>query len=153
MQLTQTSVLNAGLITVQAISSRFNSHVYRHHRDALGLMKSDRELPGPSNGSAANNSSIVAANTDIDPSPSTYENYCFEGAESDNQLPEPQSMVYDMWHLLGISQEQQRRTAASFLLKLREVNRVSEKSIDDIITALQSSLHGLKGRNQRHAQL
>lgn len=42
-------------------------------------------------------------------------------------------MVYDMWHLLGISQEQQKRTAASFLLKLREVCRVSEKSIGDII--------------------
>ena len=49
----------------------------------------------------------AASLTDIDPSPSTYEKYCFEGAESDNQLPEPQSMVYDMWHLLGINQEQQ----------------------------------------------
>ena len=42
------------------------------------------------------------------------------------------STMYDVWHL-GISQEQQKRTAASFLLKLGKVCRVSEKSISDII--------------------
>ena len=46
---------------------------------------------------------------------------------------EPPPVMYDMWQLLGISREQQKKTAASFLLKLREVCRVSEKSIGDII--------------------
>ena len=106
----------------------FNSHVYRHHRDTLGLVKSDQELPDPGNGSVANDSHSNTIDLPLSPHGSS----SFQ-VESDNQFPEPQPMVYDIWHLLGISQEQQKRTAASFLLKLREVCRVSEKSIGDII--------------------
>ena len=109
----------------------FNSHVYRHHRDALGLMKpvQQDELSDLGNGNTANDSYSYIT----DPL-SSHGDYDYSGAcfHSDS-LPEQQPMVYDMWHLLGISQEQQKKTAASFLLKLREVCRVSEKSIGDII--------------------
>ena len=110
----------------------FNSHLYRHHRDALGLIQSDEEVLDPDDGTANDSYSNIADVPLLSPHES-FDYSCFQ-VESDNQSTEPQSMmVYDIWHLLGISQEQQKRTAASFLLKLREVCRVSEKSIGDII--------------------
>ena len=102
----------------------FNSHVYRHHRDALNLV--NEPVNAVNSGSAANFSPSNI--TDLSLSP--HEDY--DCSPVDDML-EPPPRVYDMWHLLGISQEQQKKTAASFLLKLREVCRVSERSIGDII--------------------
>ena len=116
----------------------FNTHVYRHHRDALGLEKStDHDLGNSSTANSDYPSNIV----DPPLSPPTGDYSSFQVSDlsrddaTDQYLPEPinQEIMYDVWHLLGISQEQQKRTAAAFLLKLREVCRVSEKSIGDII--------------------
>lgn len=63
----------------------FNSHVYRHHRDALGLVKSDQELLDTSNGSAANDSDSNIIDLPLSMHGS-YDNCCFQ-VESDNQLP------------------------------------------------------------------
>ena len=98
--------------------------MYRHHRDALNLV--NEPVNAVNSGSAANFSPSNI--TDLSLSP--HEDYDCSPVEND--MLEPPPRVYDMWHLLGISQEQQKKTAASFLLKLREGCRVSEKSIGDI---------------------
>ena len=41
---------------------------------------------------------------------------------------------YDVWHLIGIEQEKTRKELAIFLLKLKEVCNVSERTIQEVIT-------------------
>lgn len=110
----------------------FNSHVYRHHRDALGLVKSVQGQDF-NDDKAADDSHRNTADLPLSPHEGSGYDYSIFSHHDDMPLEQSVSAMYDVWHLLGISQEQQKRTAASFLLKLCEVCRVSEKSISDII--------------------
>ena len=100
----------------------FNSHVYRAHRDSLGLSTSfdDNDTPDPEHSSE-------------DPATSTLQSefpvlFCFENFEF------PEDLQYDIWHLLGVDKQQEQREAAKFLLKLKEICRVSERTINVVIT-------------------
>ena len=104
----------------------FNSHIYRHHRENHGISDSPLDS-GHCNG-------YVSENEGDDQIPLLCDrNNYYEG-----DLEEDDNIRYDMWHLLGISDDEQKRSAATFLLKLREVCRVSEKSVLEIMEGTNS---------------
>lgn len=111
----------------------FGSHVYRHHRDKLGICSSSLSDSAPEQ--------PVVSENDVDnfPHGAVGNDDNFPHDADDHSMiaaaePEPQrDITYDVWHLLGISAEERKKSAAAFLLKLREICRVSEKSVIEIM--------------------
>ena len=88
--------------------SAFNSHVYHAHRDTLGLSTSTGE-----SGDQVQHSSMIREPDN-----------CSESAQSAYRFDHhdlPDDIQYDIWHLLGVDQQQQQKEAAKFLLKLKEI--------------------------------
>ena len=106
--------------------------MYRHHRDALGLVKSIQSQDF-NDDRATDDSHRNTADLPLSPHEGFGYDYSTFSHHDEMPLEQSVSTMYNVWHLLGIGQEQQKRTAASFLLKLCEVCCVSEKSISDII--------------------
>lgn len=50
-----------------------------------------------------------------------------------NDLPE--EIQYDIWHLLGVERQHEQREAAKFLLKLKKICRVSERTVGEVISS------------------
>ena len=116
----------------------FNSHVYRAHRDSLGLNTSANDDAVHQHSSEAPTSSTLSATQSDFPVL-----YCF----GDHELPE--DLQYDIWHLLGVDQQQEQREAAKFLLKLKEICRVSEHTVNKVVSGYRRlfahSLRVVKG--------
>ena len=102
----------------------FNSHVYRAHRDSLGLGMTS------ANDDAADQYSIEEpTSSTLSATQSSFPVlHCF----GNHELPE--DLQYDIWHLLGVDQQQEQREAAKFLLKLKEICRVSEHTVNEVVT-------------------
>lgn len=89
--------------------SAYSSHVHRSHREQLGL-------------------SVPQETNEHDQRSSTFE-YRF------GKYPVgPDEIQYTIWHNLGTDSLHPQREAAKFLLKLKEVRHVSERTIGDVIT-------------------
>ena len=118
----------------------FNSHVYRAHRDSLGLDTSANKA-GPSQQDSNEEpiESTMQLGSQFSP---IY--YCFDNFEL------PEDIQYDIWHLLGVDQQQEQKEAAKFLLKLKEICRVSERTVNEVVTGYRHlfahSLRILKAR-------
>ncbi len=85
----------------------FNSHIYRHHRDELGL-----EIQRIATGTAPEY--LLTAE---------------QQNSHDSDEPFSEDLQHDISLLLGTDGLQQRRESAKFLLKLSEVHCVSQKTI------------------------
>lgn len=51
-----------------------------------------------------------------------------------------QEIQYDVWRLLGVDKDQQQREAAKFLLKLKEVCNVLERTVGEVVTGYRNLL-------------
>lgn len=117
--------------------SAFNSHVYWAHRDSLGLDVFINDGAGDQHLGEMPTTTCTHS-----PMQSGFPIYCFE----DQDLPE--DLQYDIWHLLGVDQQQEQREAAKFLLKLKEICRVSKRIVNEVVTGYRHlfahSLHVVK---------
>ena len=104
---------------IQECSQQFNSHVYRAHTDSVGLDTSVSPAEDPE---CLNQ--IPSCSSE-----SAFPAYVFES----NDLPD--EIQYDIWHLLGVEQQHEQREAAKFLLKLKEICRVSERTVGEVISS------------------
>jgi hypothetical protein len=105
----------------------YNSHVYRMHRSSLGL------------NIARSNDERQISEPEVTESLSLEEVYQVPTYRFENSDP-PEELQYDVWHLLGMDQDQQQKEAATFLLKLKEVCNVSERTVSEVITGYQGLL-------------
>ena len=103
----------------------YNSHVYRSHRASLGL---DTISSVFSNDDQQDLISSTNFKEEIAPM------YQFESHEP------PGDIQHDVWHLLGVDSAQQRKEAAAFLLKLKEVCNVSDRTIGEVVSGCQGLL-------------
>ena len=110
----------------------YNSHVYRMHRNSLGL--NVHKAVGSSDEQNSSELEITSSET------STLEEVYQGPAYQFENCDPPEELQYDVWHLLGVDQEQQQRESATFLLKLKEVCNVSERTISEVITGYQGLL-------------
>ena len=102
----------------------FNTHIYRKHRDCFGLIASHTTEPA----------GVATAENSWEPAtPGTFE---------PNQLPfdSHNSLQYAIRTLLGTDEAFQREQAAQFLLKLREVFNVSNRTVVVIMDAFKNLL-------------
>ena len=97
----------------------YNSHVYRSHRTSLGL-----DIPNTL-------SSVSSYDDQQDLISSIAPIYHFESHEPPGD---------DVWHLLGVDGAQQQKEAATFLLKLKEVCNVSDRTIGEVVSGCQGTL-------------
>ena len=100
--------------------SAFNSHVYRVHRDSLHLDTSSSDC-------------MTASDQHLSQGPTCSTEFDYPAYILENQHA-PEEIQYDVWHLLGVDQQQQQREAAKFLLKLKEVCNVSERTVAEVVT-------------------
>ena len=96
--------------------SAYSSHVYRSHREQLGLSVSQEA-------NEHDQRSVC-----LEEPASTFE-YRF-GKDPVG----PDEIQYTIWHNLGTDSVHPQLEAAKFLLKLKEVRHVSERTIGDVIT-------------------
>lgn len=99
----------------------FNSHVYRKHRASLGLGTAEDE-----------HEELIADESPLE----TPEGPSYSFVNEDH----PQEIQYDVWHLRGVDKDQQQRRAAKFVLKLKEVCNVSERTVGEVVTGYRSLL-------------
>ena len=104
----------------------FNSHVYRVHRSSLGLDTTTLSVD------------LLDDDDHSIPTGTTSETAMCPAYRFDDHIATPEDLQYDIGHLLGVNKEQQQKEAATFLLKLKEVCNVSERTIGDIITGCRS---------------
>lgn len=111
----------------------FNSHVYRHHRRDIGLEGAETYF-----------------NTDEPPTEDTFvsNSQPVDDQQSYNECHS--TSLEDLHHsislLLGTDHYEQQRDSAKFLLKLREVNCVSQKTLLDVLSANQRLFDQTVGR-------
>ena len=106
----------------------YNSHVYRVHRSVLGLdIPTNAFTSGDLQGSSSSNNLQLEEN-EMGPA------FCFE----DHNPPE--EIQYDVWHLLGVDRDKQTKETAAFLLKLKEICNVSERTIGEVIAGYRGLL-------------
>lgn len=103
----------------------YNSHVYRVHRASMGLQ-------------SPNDSSDLSSSDDhqetilsTDPEDEVALAYSFENHEPTGDIQ------HDVWQLLGTSNAHQQKEAAKFLLKLKEVCSVTDRTIGEVIDGCQ----------------
>lgn len=110
--------------------SGYNSHVYRVHRSSLGLNTintADQESHSEDN--------LIQYDDLAD------DDFSFPNEPSENDG----GIQHDVWRLLGVDEGLRRTEAATFLLKLKEVCHVSERTVDEVISGYQHlSTHSLR---------
>ena len=101
------STCSEGFRTISAL----NSHVYRNHRQSLGLTQEPREVLEQHDDHVGE----------------------FPGFHLGSLPDHPDELQYEVRHILRRQETYQQREAAKFLLNLKEVRRVSEQTISDVI--------------------
>ena len=119
--------LVCGIAGCQKKYRAFDTHVYRCHRSSLGLEK------GPSTNDL---SQPEVEDTDCD----MQDDFVELGLNSDTGPPHlstASTLQHDIMRLLGVDKQEQRKEAASFLLKLKEVCIVSERTVNEVIACYE----------------
>jgi hypothetical protein len=106
----------------------YNSHVYRVHRASMGLQSPNYFSSLSSN----HDQQETIPSTDAEEEVALA--YCFENHEPTGDIQ------HDVWQLLGTSNAHQQKEAAKFLLRLKEVCSVTDRTIGEVIGGYQGLL-------------
>ena len=112
----------------------YNSHVYRMHRNSLQLNVHMNVVGSSDKQNSSERLEITSSET------STLEEVYQGPAYQFENCDHPEELQYDVWNLLGVDQDRQQRESATFLLKLKEVCNVSERTVSEVITGYQGLL-------------
>ena len=107
--------------------SAFNSHVYRHHRAALGISVEQSVLPS------------ITAQPEL--SPHTYIDELCNASAIPQPGPLPRGPTIGSSHCstsTATPTDDDIATAATFLLQLREGRQISQAAISDVITGCKT---------------
>ena len=95
----------------------FNSHIYRHHRVAIGLERSGLGITATNESMDIDLPGSDSPEPDADPFLTSGEDY----------------RVADQANTTELSQQERRHSAAMFLLNLKEGHQVSQVAVKDVI--------------------